>query len=137
MLNLTVMRYQVHPFLRCISGKYRLPGTTVYTTPPWGGFTKLDCLYNQEGAHTERCVFGELRTYWRDVSTADFFGTDTIPAAVEMSSMENRPPGDVTHTVVYRCRVRRHRENVCLIAYLLGLLTDDVEPCTIVSLGYT
>ena len=65
--------------------------TTVCISPrPWGDFSNLDCSINQEGANTERYVYGKLSA--RDVFKADLFGTDTI-STVEISTIEHRPRG--------------------------------------------
>ena len=89
-----------------------------YITPPWGSFLSLiagqPLLDSQEGANTERYVFGSSR---RDVFNADLFGTGSIPT-VEISSMENRPRGVAVipgiHQSLYTvhaAKVRWVREN--------------------------
>ena len=39
---------------------YLVPFRAVYTTPPLGRFSNLDCSTHQEGANTERRVVGKL-----------------------------------------------------------------------------
>ena len=63
-----------------------VPHTTVYVTPPpWGSFPgsiarqPRGCRYRTVRL---RKAFGEM------LSNADVFDTDTIPTAVEISSME-------------------------------------------------
>ena len=65
----------------------------MFITHPWGGFSKLDCsttkrvpIPNDTSSESSR----------RDVSSADLFGSGTIPT-VEISTMEDRPRGGVIH----------------------------------------
>ena len=59
-------------------------------------------LDNQEGANsvTYRTTRFRKAFFRRDVSNADLFGTDTIPTAVEISSMETSAQGGVIYTVI-------------------------------------
>ena len=68
---------------------------------PLGRLFQPRLLDNQEGANTERYVFRKLSAR-RGVSNVDLFGTGgTIPAAVEMPSLENRPRGGVIFCTQY------------------------------------
>ena len=61
-----------------------------------GRFLEARLLDNQEGANTERYVFGSSR---REVSNTDLGGTGTIPT-VEISTMAKSAQGGVVHTVL-------------------------------------
>ena len=71
-----------------------------HITPPSGPFfQELDCPTKQEGANTERCRLRKaLGAY---APNADLVGTDTIPTAVGISTMEDRPQGCVCCTPSY------------------------------------
>ena len=69
-----------------------------YITHPWGGFrsSRLRLLDKPRGCqYRERYVFEKLSASC--LQNADLFGTDTIPTAVEISTMDNRPRGCDTH----------------------------------------
>ena len=62
-----------------------------YTTPPWGRISKFDCSTT---TRVPTPKYSSSDGYRRGASNADLFCTDTIPAAVEISSTENRPGGE-------------------------------------------
>ena len=66
-------------------------------TPPWGGFSKLDCS-TTEVPGNERNVFGKPSATC--FAPPAFFGIDTIPT-VEISSMEKSAQVCVVYTVVH------------------------------------
>ena len=64
-------------------------------TPP-GAVFQARLLDNQEGAPNDTSSESSLQ----NVSNADLFGTDTIPTAVEISTMEKTAQRGVTYTIV-------------------------------------
>ena len=60
---------------------------------------------------------------WRDVSTADPFGTGTVPLAVEISTIETRPRGvcdtRIQHRVRYYCTAQKHSRHMRLYSRVM------------------
>ena len=96
------MRGACTSFVRLCKTRSAVYDGVHHTSPPLGRFFQARLLDNQEGANSERYVVGKLSR--RDVSKADLVGTgDTVPPAVEISTMEDRPRGceDVIYPVVH------------------------------------